>query len=378
MQVWPGSPYPLGATYDGMGTNFALFSEVADAGRALPVRRRRPRDHDRPARGGRRSSGTAYLPGIGPGQRYGYRVHGPYDPGAGLRCNPHKLLLDPYAKAIDGEGGLAPVAVRVRVRATRTGATTTTRRRSCRRRSWSTRTSTGATTARRAGRTTRRSSTRRTSRASPFLNKNIPLEMRGTYAGLSHPAMIDHLQKLGVTAVELMPVHQFVHDHSLRQRGLRNYWGYNTIGFFAPDAAYSSSGTAGQQVQEFKAMVRDLHEAGIEVILDVVYNHTAEGNHLGPTLSMRGHRQRGVLPARRRAAGVLHGLHRHRQHAQRAAPAHAAADHGLAALLGAGDARRRLPLRPGRDAGPRVLRRGPAVARSSTWSSRTRRSPRSS
>jgi glycogen operon protein len=121
-----------------------------------------------------------------------------------------------------------------------------------------------------------------------FLNKHIPLEMRGTYAGLSHPSMIEHLQKLGMTAVELMPVHQFVHDHSLRQRGLRNYWGYNTIGFFAPDAAYASSGTAGQQVQEFKAMVRDLHEAGIEVILDVVYNHTAEGNHFGPTLSMRG------------------------------------------------------------------------------------------
>ncbi len=121
-----------------------------------------------------------------------------------------------------------------------------------------------------------------------FLNKAVPPEMRGTYAGLSHPAMIEHFQKLGVTAVELMPVHQFVHDHSLRQRGLRNYWGYNTIGFFAPYAAYASSGTAGQQVQEFKAMVRDLHEAGIEVILDVVYNHTAEGNHFGPTLSLRG------------------------------------------------------------------------------------------
>ena len=286
MQVWPGSPYPLGATYDGMGTNFSLFSEVADrvelclfddAGRETTI--------DLPEVDGFVWHG--YLPNVGPGQRYGYRVHGPYDPGAGLRCNPHKLLLDPYAKAIDGKvdwhpslfayeferpdrrndddsAPFLPKAVVVNPYF-----------------NWGT----DRPPARPYNETVIYEAH---VKGLTFLNRNIPLEMRGTYAGLSHPAMIEHLQRLGVTAVELMPVHQFVHDHSLRQRGLRNYWGYNTIGFFAPDAAYSSSGTAGQQVQEFKAMVRDLHEAGIEVILDVVYNHTAEGNHLGPTLSMRG------------------------------------------------------------------------------------------
>ena len=286
MQVWPGSPYPLGATYDGMGTNFSLFSEVAarvqlclfdDSGRETTI--------DLPEVDGFVWHG--YLPNIGPGQRYGYRVHGPYDPGSGQRANPHKLLLDPYAKAVDGKVDWHPSLFSYEF-----------------------------------GQPDRRNdddsapflpkavvinpyfnwgTDRPPSRpynetviyeahvkGLTFLNRNIPLEMRGTYAGLSHPAMIDHFQKLGVTAVELMPVHQFIHDHALRQRGLRNYWGYNTIGFFAPDAAYSSSGTAGQQVQEFKGMVRDLHEAGIEVILDVVYNHTAEGNHLGPTLSFRG------------------------------------------------------------------------------------------
>jgi glycogen operon protein len=228
-----------------------------------------------------------YLPNIGPGQRYGYRVHGPYDPGSGLRCNPHKLLLDPYAKAVDGKvdwhpslfsyefdrpdrrndddsAPFLPKAVVINPYF-----------------NWGT----DRPPARPYNETVIYEAH---VKGLTFLNRNIPLEMRGTYAGLSHPAMIEHFLKLGVTAVELMPVHQFVHDHSLRQRGLRNYWGYNTIGFLAPDAAYSSSGTSGQQVQEFKAMVRDLHEAGIEVILDVVYNHTAEGNHLGPTLSMRG------------------------------------------------------------------------------------------
>ena len=286
MQVWPGSPYPLGATYDGMGTNFSLFSEVADrvelclfddAGRETTI--------DLPEVDGFVWHG--YLPNIGPGQRYGYRVHGPYDPGAGLRCNPHKLLLDPYAKAIDGKVDWHPSLFAYQFE------------RPDRRNdddsapflpkavvinpyfNWGT----DRPPARPYNETVIYEAH---VKGLTFLNKNIPLEMRGTYAGLSHPAMIDHFQRLGVTAVELMPVHQFVHDHSLRQRGLRNYWGYNTIGFFAPDATYSSSGTTGQQVQEFKAMVRDLHEAGIEVILDVVYNHTAEGNHFGPTLSMRG------------------------------------------------------------------------------------------
>jgi isoamylase len=286
MQVWPGSPYPLGATYDGMGTNFSLFSEVADrvdlclfddAGRETTI--------DLPEVDGFVWHG--YLPNIGPGQRYGYRVHGPYDPGAGQRCNPHKLLLDPYAKAIDGKVDWHPSLFAYQFE------------RPDRRNdddsapflpkavvinpyfNWGT----DRPPARPYNETVIYEAH---VKGLTFLNKNIPLEMRGTYAGLSHPAMIEHFQRLGVTAVELMPVHQFIHDHALRQRGLRNYWGYNTIGFFTPDAAYSSSGTTGQQVQEFKGMVRDLHEAGIEVILDVVYNHTAEGNHFGPTLSMRG------------------------------------------------------------------------------------------
>ncbi len=286
MQVWPGSSYPLGATYDGMGTNFSLFSEIAervelclfdDAGRETAI--------TLPEVDGFVWHG--YLPNIGPGQRYGYRVHGPYDPGSGLRCNPHKLLLDPYAKAVDGKvdwhpslfsyefdrpdrrneddsAPFLPKAVVINPYF-----------------NWGT----DRPPARPYNETVIYEAH---VKGLTFLNRNIPLEMRGTYAGLSHPAMIEHFLKLGVTAVELMPVHQFIHDHSLRQRGLRNYWGYNTIGFLAPDAAYSSSGTSGQQVQEFKGMVRDLHEAGIEVILDVVYNHTAEGNHLGPTLSMRG------------------------------------------------------------------------------------------
>jgi glycogen operon protein len=269
-----------------MGTNFSLFSEIAervelclfdDAGRETAI--------TLPEVDGFVWHG--YLPNIGPGQRYGYRVHGPYDPGSGLRCNPHKLLLDPYAKAVDGKvdwhpslfsyefdrpdrrndddsAPFLPKAVVINPYF-----------------NWGT----DRPPARPYNETVIYEAH---VKGLTFLNRNIPLEMRGTYAGLSHPAMIEHFLKLGVTAVELMPVHQFVHDHSLRQRGLRNYWGYNTIGFLAPDAAYSSSGTSGQQVQEFKAMVRVLHEAGIEVILDVVYNHTAEGNHLGPTLSMRG------------------------------------------------------------------------------------------
>jgi glycogen operon protein len=289
MQVWPGAAYPLGATYDGMGTNFSLFSEVADAvelclfdeagGASRETRVRLPEVDGFVWHG--------YLPGVGPGQRYGYRVHGPYDPGAGLRSNPAKLLLDPYAKAIDGKVDWHPslfsydfdspgdrndddsaphLPKAVVVNPYFDWGTDRPPNRPYN--------ETVIYEAHVKGLT--------------FLRNDIPLELRGTYAGLSHPSMIDHLQRLGVTAIELMPVHQFVHDHGLRQRGLRNYWGYNTIGFFAPDAAYSSTGTAGQQVMEFKAMVRDLHEAGIEVILDVVYNHTAEGNHFGPTLSFRG------------------------------------------------------------------------------------------
>ncbi len=286
MQIWPGTAYPLGATYDGSGTNFALYSEVAERVELCLFEE----DGTETVIALPEVDGLvwhAFIPGIEPGQRYGYRVHGPYDPEHGHRCNPNKLLLDPYAKAIDGSfdwdqslfsydfgdpdsrndddsaehmpksivinpffdwGVDRPpkrqYAESVIYEAHIKGLTET--------------------------------------------HPGIPAELRGTYAGVAHPAVIDHLKTIGVTAIELMPVHHFANDSTLQDKGLSNYWGYNTIGFFAPDSKYTSSNTPGGQVQEFKAMVRALHEAGIEVILDVVYNHTAEGNHLGPTLSMRG------------------------------------------------------------------------------------------
>jgi isoamylase len=273
--MWPGLPYPLGATYDGGGTNFALFSEVADrvelclfddAGNETRL--------DLPEREALVWHG--YLPRVGPGQRYGYRVHGPYDPGAGLRCNPNKLLLDPYAKAIDGridwnesfnDADSAPYTMKsVVISPFFDWANDTPLRIPFHQ--------TVIYEAHVKGMTIR--------------HPRIPADVRGTYSGLAHPVMIDYLKRLGVTAVELMPVHQFVHDGGLLDKGLSNYWGYNTIGFFAPHNEYASFAGKGGQVQEFKAMVKALHRAGIEVILDVVYNHTAEGNHLGPTLSFRG------------------------------------------------------------------------------------------
>jgi isoamylase len=286
MKLWPGLPYPLGATYDGGGTNFAIFSEVAervqlclfdDHGRETAV--------DLPEREALVWHG--YLPRIGPGQRYGFRVHGPYDPHAGLRCNPHKLLLDPYAKAIDGriewnealfsyrfddplsfnDDDSAPYAAKsVVINPFFDWANDTPLRVPFHQ--------TVIYEAHVKGATIR--------------HPKIPADVRGTYSGLAHPTMIKHLRQLGVTAVELMPVHQFVQDSTLIDQGLTNYWGYNTIGFFAPHNTYASFSQQGGQVQEFKAMVKALHQAGMEVILDVVYNHTAEGNHLGPTLSFRG------------------------------------------------------------------------------------------
>ncbi len=286
VEVWPGTPYPLGASYDGAGTNFALFSEVADAvalclfdseGKETLVELEE------------REAGVwhGYLPRVGPGQRYGFRVRGPYDPSRGHRCNSSKLLLDPYAKAVEGEIDWdealfsyhfndpnklneldsAPHMMKSVVvnpyfdwqddRPPRHPYHETV-----------------IYEAHVKGTT--------------IQHPDIADEIKGTYAGLSSPAMIEHLQSLGVTAVELMPVHQFVHDDLLVQRGLRNYWGYNTIGFFAPHNAYAASRQPGDQVQEFKAMVRALHRADIEVILDVVYNHTAEGNQFGPTVAFRG------------------------------------------------------------------------------------------
>ncbi|KEF17170.1 glycogen debranching protein [Streptomyces rimosus] len=286
MQVWPGQTYPLGATYDGAGTNFAVYSETAerielsllhDDGSETAVELRETDAFVR----------HAYLPGIMPGQRYGFRVHGPYKPERGHRHNSAKLLLDPYAKAVSGsidwdeavygyhfgrpdsrnDLDSAPHTMTSVVinpyfdwgddRPPRTDYHETV-----------------LYEAHVKGLT--------------MLHPDLPDDLRGSYAALAHPAVIDHLTGLGVTALELMPVHQFVHDHRLVDAGLANYWGYNTIGFFAPHNAYASWGDRGQQVLEFKSAVRALHEAGIEVILDVVYNHTAEGNHLGPTLSFRG------------------------------------------------------------------------------------------
>jgi glycogen operon protein len=276
----------LGANYDGTGTNFAIFSEVAtrvelclfdDDGVEQRV--------DLPEIDAHVWHG--YVPDIGPGQRYGYRVHGPYDPENGQRCNAAKLLLDPYAKAIDGDVRWDPAAYGYDM-----------------------------------SDPTRMSE----SDSAPFVPKSVvvspffdwgndrppnipyhrsviyeahvkgltmthpdlPERLRGTYAGIGHPVTIRHLVDLGITAIELMPVHHFVHDQRLIDDGLSNYWGYNTVGFFAPYHGYAATGSAGQQVQEFRAMVKSLHAAGIEVILDVVYNHTGEGDDRGPTLCFRG------------------------------------------------------------------------------------------
>ncbi|KDN86219.1 glycogen debranching protein GlgX [Kitasatospora cheerisanensis] len=286
MQVWPGQPYPLGATYDGAGTNFAVFSESADRIELCLI----AEDGSETAVELRETDAFvrhAYLPGVQPGQRYGFRVHGPYQPGLGLRHNASKLLLDPYAKAMGGHIDWdesvygyhfgAPERRNDLDSAPHTMHSVVINPYF----DWGTdrppRTDYHRTVVYEAH-----------VKGLTRLHPGIPEEIRGTYAGLAHPAVIEHLAKLGVTAIELMPVHQFVRDHRLRDLGLSNYWGYNTIGFFAPHSSYSSTGDGGQQVQEFKSMVKALHAAGIEVILDVVYNHTAEGNHLGPTLSFRG------------------------------------------------------------------------------------------
>ncbi|MFE7119935.1 glycogen debranching protein GlgX [Streptomyces sp. NPDC057654] len=286
MQVWPGQAYPLGATYDGAGTNFAVFSETAerielcllhDDGSETAVELRETDAFVR----------HAYLPGVMPGQRYGFRVHGPYEPEHGHRCNSAKLLLDPYARAVGGQvdWGEAVYGYHFERPEKRNDMDSAPHMMSSvvvnPYFDW-------------GDDRPPRTDYHRTViyeahvKGLTMLHPELPRELRGTYAALAHPAVIDHLTKLGVTALELMPVHQFVQDHRLVDSSLANYWGYNTIGFFAPHNAYASWGDRGQQVLEFKSAVRALHAAGIEVILDVVYNHTAEGNHLGPTLSFRG------------------------------------------------------------------------------------------
>ena len=294
LKKWPGKPYPLGATWDGEGVNFAIFGENAtgvelclyDSGDSTREVARIPITEQTDY------VWHIYLPGVQPGQLYGYRVNGPFDPKHGHRFNPNKLLLDPYAKSING---------RIEWNDTLFGYPVNSK-------------------------DPDRDLTLDTTDSGPFVNKavvidpsfdwgedkrfNIPLhdsiiyevhvkgfterhpgidpKLRGTYAGMASPPAIDYLKALGVTAVELLPVHHFVYDKSLLDKGLTNYWGYNSIGFFAPHSDYSSAGSMGEQVREFKAMVKTLHAAGIEVILDVVYNHTAEGNQYGPTISFKG------------------------------------------------------------------------------------------
>jgi glycogen operon protein len=286
MRIWPGSSLPLGVLFDGIGSNVAVFSDVAEAvelclfdddGTETRV--------ELPERSG--SVWHGYLPDLAANTKYGFRVHGPWDPANGHRCNPSKLLLDPYGRAIEGtfEWGQPLFSY-------------------------------GFDDHNRLDTSDSAPHLPRSVVVNPYFDwatdqplslpwsetiiyethvkgatinhPDVDEELRGTYAGIAHPAFIDHLQKLGVTTVELLPVHEFVHDAHLIERGLRNYWGYNSIGYFAPHHEYSHRHGQGQQVQDFKQMVKTLHQAGIEVILDVVYNHTAEGNHLGPTLSFKG------------------------------------------------------------------------------------------
>jgi glycogen operon protein len=286
VRIWPGQPFPLGANYDGAGTNFSIFSEVADrvelclfTDDGTETRFTLPEITAFIHHG--------YLPGVQPGQRYGFRVYGPWEPSAGHRCNPSKLLVDPYAKAIEGEVRWADEVLPYRV-----------------------------DDPDKMDEHDNADLVPRSVVANPFFDwgddrhprtpwhqtvvyethvkgltarhPDVHADLRGTYLGLSEPAVIDHLRALGVTAVELMPVHQFITDKPLFDKGLTNYWGYQSLGYLAPHNAYAAFGQLGQQVQEFKQMVRVLHRAGIEVILDVVYNHTCEGDHLGPNLSLRG------------------------------------------------------------------------------------------
>jgi glycogen operon protein len=289
-EAWLGSPWPLGATWDGEGTNFAIYSEGAqtielclfggDAGGGGDEVRIEVPEHTTNVH-------HVYLPGVGPGQRYGYRAHGRWDPGRGYRFNPSKLLVDPYAKAIEGEvDWTGPVYGHNRADPDRPdlgdSAAFVPR-------------SVVVDTAFDWGDDARPNTPWYQTviyeghvRGLTMTHPGVPDELRGTYAGMACAPVIEHLTDLGVTAVELMPIHHFVPEGFAVERGLTNYWGYSTLGFFAPHGAYSASGDGGQQVSEFKGLVKALHQAGIEVLLDVVYNHTTEGTADGPTLSFRG------------------------------------------------------------------------------------------
>jgi isoamylase len=286
VEVWPGRSYPLGATYDGAGTNFSLFSEVAEKVE-LCLFGDDGGEERVPLGEVDAFCWHGYLPNVSPGQRYGYRVHGQWDPSAGMRANPAKLLFDPYAKAIEGPLHPHPTALPYQPGDDLSRNDDDSAPFSAKSVvhnpyfDWS--------TERRPDRALHESIIYEVHvKGFTARHPEIPEELRGTYGGLAHPVAIEHLVNLGVTAVELLPVHQFVHDAHLLERGLRNYWGYNSIAYFAPHDEYAAQGGRGEQVAEFKAMVRALHAADIEVILDVVYNHTGEGNHLGPMLSFKG------------------------------------------------------------------------------------------
>ena len=285
-KICPGSPYPLGATFDGSGTNFSLFSEVAHKVE-LCLFDAQQQETRIALTENTALCWHAYIPGVGPGQRYGYRVHGPNAPERGHRCNPSKLLLDPYAKAIEGD--ITWHAATYDIPSTYGPASSKLDSAPYVPRSiivddrfdWNGDISPKIPI---------EDSVIYELHVKGFTQRHpdIPPELRGTYAGLAHPAVIEYLTKLGVTAVELLPIHHFIHRDYLIKNGLKNYWGYDSVGYFAPHAAYSSSGQRGQQVREFKHLVKTLHKAGIEVILDVVYNHTGEGDHRGPTICYRG------------------------------------------------------------------------------------------
>ncbi|MEU9190571.1 glycogen debranching protein GlgX [Streptomyces sp. NPDC048484] len=328
ISVWPGAPTPLGARFrtgpDGVsGTNFALWAGGAESVELCLFGT--PDDTggqaDERSEGAERPEGAeirvpltelthgiwhGFVPGVRPGQRYGFRVHGRWDPWTGARWNPAKLLLDPYARAVDGGGqdefGSLPPQVYGHVRDWPQQHVADTVRDDRDSAPYVPKgvvvhddTPDDEWADDRRPKTPWAESVIYELHVKGFtkLHPGIPPELRGTYAGLAHPAAIEHLVALGVTAVELLPVHQFAHEDHLLRRGMKNYWGYNSIGYFAPHAAYAASGTNGRQVGEFKRMVRALHAAGIEVILDVVYNHTAEASELGPTLSLRGIDNRG-------------------------------------------------------------------------------------
>src|SRR5436190_21836758 len=292
IEVWPGRPFPLGAEWDGTGTNFSLFSEHAERvelclfdGSAsetrIDIQQRRALNWH------------CYLPTVGPGQRYGYRVYGTYSPDEGHRFNPEKLLIDPYAKAIEGivdwahDANVLPYVP--------TGSDDAEYEPDDEDDSaampksvvvddgfdWAGDTPPGIPFADTVIYETH-------VKGFTMRHPGVREDLRGTYAGLADPAALEYLKALGVTAVELLPIHHIADESFLAARGLTNYWGYSTIGFFAPFSSYAATGIRGREVREFKGMVKALHRAGIEVILDVVYNHTAEGNHLGPMLCFRG------------------------------------------------------------------------------------------